>query len=268
MIEEAGIRTLSRSLMLLDIVARTSPVPRKLVEIVSEAGLHKATAHRILGGLVAEGLLELREGGYVIGPRCWALGNAAAPRFDLSHIVEPYVREIAEETGDVGLFAVKMGIHARCVSRVEGSHPILPTSIQVGSVRPLGCNAYALAILAALPDDEMNHAISETRQERQSLYKFFTSDILLARVQETRRRGYALAQGEIVPGMVGLAIAVRDGWGNPVGAICCTAIEQRLPPDRFDAVAALLTAKVEKLEARLNRAPLQKQDKGENIGQA
>lgn len=259
MAEDANIRTLSRSLALLDIVASTSPVPRKLVEIVSESGLHKATTHRLLGGLVSEGLLELLEGGYVVGPRCWALGNAAASRFDLSHIVEPYVREVAARTGDVGLFAVRMGMHARCISRVEGAHPILPTSIQVGSTRPLGCNAFALAILAALPDEEANHAVAATEDERQSLYKIFTREILLARIGETRTRGYALAQGEIVPGMVGIAVAVRDGWGNPIGAICCTAIEERLPQQRFEEIVALLGAQVEKIETHLNRAPSTKQ---------
>lgn len=251
---DSSLRTLSRASSLLRHLAGAPMRCWRLTDLATASGLHKATVHRLLGGLMAEGLVQAIPGGYTLGPQAWLIGRAAAQRFDLSSFGAPLLRRIAEETGDVALLAVLTGHHAHCVAREEGDSPILPTSIRVGAVRPLGCSAHALALLAALPDTEVERAIAATAPERIGRYAPITDEYLRAGVVETRAQGYAVNQGVIVNGMTALAVAVRDAWGRPIAAISCSAISERLLPERRPEVVTLLRQEAQKLEARLRPA--------------
>ncbi len=226
----------------------------RLTDLASASGLHKATVHRLLGGLMAEGLVQPIPGGYALGPQAWLIGRAASQRFDLSGFALASLRRIADETGDVALLGVLTGHHTHCVAREEGDSPILPTSIRVGSIRPLGCSADSLALLAALADDEVERAIGATAPERVGRYSPVTDEYLRAAVAVTRAQGYALNEGVIVKGMTAMAVAARDAWGRPIAAISCSAISDRLLPERRPAIVAMLRQEADRLEARLRPA--------------
>jgi DNA-binding IclR family transcriptional regulator len=251
---DSSLRTLSRASSLMRHLAGAPARCWRLTDLATASGLHKATVHRLMGGLMAEGLVQSIPGGYTLGPQAWLIGRAAAQRFDLSGFGAPLLRRIAAETGDVALLAVLAGHHAHCVAREEGDSPILPTSIRVGAVRPLGCSAHALALLAALPDAEVERAIVATAPERIGRYAPITEEYLRSGVAETRAQGFVVNQGVIVGGMTALAVAVRDAWGRPIAAISCSAISERMLPERRPAVISLLRQEAQKLEARLRPA--------------
>ncbi len=243
-----GLRTLSRTSVLLRELAQ-SDTAMPLAKLAPLTGLHRATVHRLLGALVVEGLVDQTPQGYVLGHQLWLLGVAAARRFDLGRIAAPALHMVAEATTDVALLAVRTGDRARCVARVEGSHAILPMAIRVGTERPLGCSANALAILAALPDTEVARIIA--REGDRAGFPTFDATYLRDKVAETRARHYALSDQDIVTGMTAVAIAIRDPWGNPLGSLSCAAISARLMPDRRDEVVALLRSGVAEIELRL-----------------
>lgn len=251
---DSSLRTLSRASALLRHLAGAPMRCWRLTDLATASGLHKATVHRLLAGLIAEGLVQSIPGGYALGPQSWLIGRAAAQRFDLGGFAQPVLRRIVEETGDVALLGVLAGHHVHCVAREEGDSPIMPTSIRVGAVRALGCGAHALALLAALPDAEAQRAILATAPERVGRYAPVTDDYLHEGIAETRARGYAVNDGVIVPGMTAVAMVARDAWGRPIAAISCSAVADRLLPDRRPAVVALLREEVAKFEALLRPA--------------
>ncbi|WP_246448788.1 IclR family transcriptional regulator domain-containing protein [Paracoccus amoyensis] len=56
----------------------------------------------------------------------------------------------------------------------------------------------------------------------------------------TRRQGYAVNPGRIVPGSWGLGVAILWPDGRPAGALSIAAIEDRMRPERrSDLIAAL-----------------------------
>jgi DNA-binding IclR family transcriptional regulator len=248
---DSSLRTLSRASSLMRHLAGAPMRAWRLTDLASASGLHKATVHRLLGGLMAEGLVQAIPGGYALGPQAWLIGRAAARRFDLSGFAAPMLRRIADETGDVALLAVLVGHQVHCVAREEGESPILPTSIRVGAIRPLGASALALAMMAALPDDDIERAMVATAPERVGRYAPITDEYLQAAIAETREQGYAINEGVIVTGMTALAVVIRDSWGRPIASLCCAAVSDRLRPDRRPPVVALLRQEAGKLEAKL-----------------
>lgn len=181
------------------------------------------------------------------------LGQAAATRFDLRDVAAASLRRIADETDDVALLSIIVGTNAHCIARTEGNHPILPTSIRPGAVRPLGCGGHALALLAALPDEQVARIVAMTSDERERDYPAITDEYLRRKVSETRRDGFASAGGEIVKGMAALSMVAFDPWQRPIAALTCTAIASRLQAERRAGVVTLLREEVRQIEARFRR---------------
>ncbi|MGQ9365812.1 AMP-binding protein [Azospirillum sp. A39] len=78
----AGTQSLERAIALLRAVAAKGEAGARLADLMAEAGLSKATAHRILAALVRDGLME-QDGGtrrYHLGRALAALGKVAAAR--------------------------------------------------------------------------------------------------------------------------------------------------------------------------------------------
>lgn len=249
-----GSRTLNRSVALLKAVADAAPEPSKLAEIALATGLHRATAHRLLNALSAEGLIEPTEHGYMIGPTCWLLGEAAQRRFDMSEIVLPSLRRIAKATGDVGFFTTRIGQHTRCLARAEGDHPIQPNLIRPGTARPLGVGSHGVAQLAVLDDDEIEWIMSQTLSERLGSYPHYSDDYLRTKIAETRRQGFGFADGEVLAGWGGIALVIRNRWDAPVGAISYAAVADRLTPDRRAAALEMLQEERAQIENLLGRS--------------
>lgn len=242
---------MSRAVALLRTLSERPDHPVRLATLSAATGLHKATAHRLLAALAAEGMVDVLGGGYALGSQAWMIGQAASGRFDLLPLAAPSLRRIADATGDVALLSIAVGHEARCIGREEGDFPTLPTSIRVGSVRPLGCTAHALALMAALPDPAVAEAVAATAAIRATAYPGITDAVLRARIAETRRTGVALAEGDIIAGQTALAVAIHDPWNRPIAALCCSAIAERLAPERRPAVVALLRAEAAGIENRL-----------------
>lgn len=246
-----GLRTLGRATALLRLLAETPSKPMTLAAIVRRGELHKATTHRLLSALAAEGLVAVTPRGYALGHETWLLGQAAATRFDLTDLAAGALERIATQTGDVALLSVPTGRTARCIARKEGGHPILPVTLKPGVVRPLGCGAHALALLAAMTDTQVDDVID--READRAAYPQFTAAYLRDKVTETRMRGFALSDGDVIPGMTALAVVVRDAWGNPVASLSCAAIKEYLAEIRRPAVIHLLQVEAAGLETRLRR---------------
>jgi DNA-binding IclR family transcriptional regulator len=249
-----GLRTIARVMALLRALAAATPKPMRLVDLSAAACLHKATARRLLIALTAEGLVERTARGFELGPEVWLLGQAAATKFDLRDIAAASLERVATETDDVALLSVIVGTNAHCIARTEGNYPILPTSIRPGAVRPLGCGGHALALLAAMPDDQIARALATTRGERERDYPVITDEYLRRKIAETRQNGFASAGGEIVQGMAAISMVAFDPWRRPIAALTCTAVASRLQADRLPAVIALLRSEVAQIEAHFRRS--------------
>lgn len=75
----------------------------------------------------------------------------------------PHLERFAMRTGDVALLFVRSGGSAVCVARCEWEAPIIPGTTRVGTVKPLGVGAGALALLAAMRPNEAEALMSRAR---------------------------------------------------------------------------------------------------------
>lgn len=249
-------RNVGRVTAILDALAQASDQGLRLTDVMQAARLNKATAHRLLASLTAYGLADQHPetGRYFVGLRLLSLAQASKKRFTLAPLVEPALVRICQQTQDTIYFVVRTGDEAVCIGCHEGSLPIRVLTLYVGDRRPLGINASGLALLASLPDDEVDRILAQHGAARAP---FPFDDIQLRRMlAATRRNGYAYNDVHLFKGMekmtdmAAIAMPICSSDGTAVAALHLTAITQRLQPPRRSSIVALLQREAREIEKK------------------
>jgi DNA-binding IclR family transcriptional regulator len=224
----------------------SNPDPARLTDVAASTSLNKATALRILDILAKEGFVQRIEQSksWSLGTEMYVLGAAAARRQDVRERVRPAMVRLAAATHDTVLLSIRSGIESVCVDREIGDYPIRANYLDIGSRRPLGVGAGSMALLAWLPDAEIE-AILPLVRPALGEYPKFSARFLEREIEQSRSRGYSLVLNQIVPRMGGIAVPVFGIDGNPTAALSVAALSERISP-RIDELATIL-----KKEAKL-----------------
>lgn len=236
--ETAGAQTLRRGLSILKLLARQQPEGLRLGEIGRRLGLSKATAVRLTHTLADERFVvhDAATRCYRLGPESFVVGLAAEPSYSLQRLATESLRAFALETGDWVFFSVVQGFEVICLSRETGHGPIPSDALRLGDRHPLGVGAGGLAVLAALPDEEVDAALRANGAYIDEHFPKSSVAVIRPLVAETRERGYSVIQGIVVPGYWALGVPLLQRDGRPVGAIVLVASESRLHPTRRAAL--------------------------------
>ncbi|WP_158219692.1 IclR family transcriptional regulator [Ideonella sp. A 288] len=224
--------------------ALSTPVPQRLADIAEGSGVNKATALRLLESLIGEGFVVRDEATkrYTLGDEALALGIAMQGRDHIRDRARPTLLRLAAATGDTMLLSTRSGIESVCVDREFGSYPIRANYLDLGMRRPLGVGAGSLALLAWLPDDEVDAVLPLIAPRIAKRYPRITVDLLKTEVQLARQRGYALLLDVVVDQMGGIGVPVFGSDGRPMAAISLAALTSRITPRLAQLVPLLRKA--------------------------
>jgi DNA-binding IclR family transcriptional regulator len=157
-----------------------------LDQVAARAELPRSTTHRILDHLVRLNWLSHSERGYGLGRRAmsWGAGDAADLR--LREAAAPVLHDLQISTGAVVHLGVLVGRHIVHVDKLGGGFAV-PT--RVGSRGPADQLALGLAVLAALPPEGVDLALS-------------------AELYRIRRTGVVRRRGDYGPGLTSVAATI------------------------------------------------------------
>lgn len=248
-------RNVARIMGIVDALAAAAESGLRLTDVMGATGLNKTTAHRLLAGLVAHGLADVEgvTGRYYVGVRLLALASAAKRRFQLAPLLEPTLAALSRQTQDTVMLTARVGEESVCLECLEGAFPIKVLTLREGDRRPLGIGAPGVALLALLPDDEVDRILAANAAERAA----FPFDEIQIRqmVARARRNGYAYNDVHVFRGMetitdmAAVSMPICASSGVPVAALSITAITQRLVQPRRDNILSALRREVDAIEA-------------------
>ncbi|MGC2082292.1 MAG: IclR family transcriptional regulator [Bradyrhizobium sp.] len=250
--EVAAVKTIDRAARLLSALARDGTQGTMLSELARRTGLGKGTVHRLLGALSDVGYVsqDAASRRYRLGVGLELLSGTAR-HGRVAALASPLLERIAGVTADTAFASVRDGLAAVCVGREVGSFPIRTLSLDVGNRRPLGVGSGSLALLAFLPNAEIDKVISGNQRWLAEYPKFTAGDLWTA-IAETRRYGFSFNDGRVVQGMNAVGVPVLDTNGRPIAALSVAAIAERLRGDRIIEVASLLQREAAELAAVLH----------------
>lgn len=256
--EPAGAQSIQRALVLLNLVAvlaRDRPDGVSLSELTRVSERPKASVRRVLVALVRAGYVEQdpETSRYRLGLQAAVLGELASQGADrLGAVSTDSLIRLSDVSSDTAFLTVRHGSYAVCARRQEGPGPIRNYALAVGDRHPLGVGAGSLALLSALPDDEIAAVLSATAAAR-TQYPRFDDKTLHRLVRRSRTAGYALNDGLFIAGSWAVGVVVRDADDRPVAALSVATIAERLGRQRQEELAEVLRREAETMHAALTR---------------
>jgi len=187
------------------------PVPLK--DLAAAVDMSPAKVHRYLASLVRIGLAwqDDQTGLYGLGPMALRMGVSAIERNDVVMRAGRLLRKLAIELRSSGHLAI-WGERGPVLIRTEHGGPPIISTMGLGTVMPLLRSATGQAFLSAMPRSAIEHVI---HAEQDILH---WDDATVDRlVVDTRARGAAVIEGDIVPGLSAISAPVY----NLDGAVAC-----------------------------------------------
>lgn len=202
------VRSVDRAIDALEAVAR-SPQPLTLAQLVEALEAPKSTTLNIARTLVRRRLLDFDGSSktYRIGYRLAGLASTVPQGGDLRSLAKPYLEQLALNTREVVYFGALEGNEIVFIEKIESSHPIRYIA-QVGTRRPLHCTAGGKMCLAMQPDTYIQRYLAEVGLEKYTAHTITTPAALRRNLQEVRRRGYAVSNGEFLEDLTGLSVPI------------------------------------------------------------
>ncbi len=250
-------QNIGRATLVMSALADAASDGLRLIDVVRATGLGNATIHRVLSGLVAHGLAEhdVESGRFFLGMRLMAWAAVLSERFGLARWIEPALARLAQRTGDTIYLTARVGDEAVCTVQREGAFPIKALTLKVGDHRPLGVGTGSLALLAFLPDTEIDRILLTQADKRAGFA--IDEPTLREQVISTRRIGYAFNDLHVFPGlgtiadMSGIALPICRQDGRPFAAISVVAISSRMQPPRRENIVTSVRQEIADIEAKL-----------------
>ncbi|MFC5677999.1 IclR family transcriptional regulator [Aeromicrobium endophyticum] len=249
-----GIEVVSRVGALLRGISAHEPSGASTTEVARSVGMARPTAHRLLGSLAREGLVDRdeRTGRWHLGPELYLLGTSAAARYDISRHARAIVHELAETTGESAFLSARRGDETVCLLREDGSFPLRSHVLHEGIRFPLGVASAGLVILAHLNERELATFLDGADLVPEWGEQHARS-ALAGRIRETRDAGFATNPGLVVEGSWGMGAAVFDGAGSPAWALSLTGVESRFRDERRPELGRLLLDRAHRLTQLLRQ---------------
>jgi DNA-binding IclR family transcriptional regulator len=219
-------------------------------EISERFGVARSTGYRYLKGLVSAGFIEECDGGFRLGPRVFELARLARKGLGLSEIAKPVMRALADEVGETVLLTRRSGAAVVCLELAESSHPIR-LSYERGHVLPINAGASAQILLAWTPADEVTNILSAAPLERFTQRTVTDPAELQARLALIRKQGFAVSNGELDTGVLGIAAPIRAANGTVGAAISVAALSSRVPKSETRQMTKAVCDAAERISARL-----------------
>lgn len=212
--DSSSVQSVSRAFAVLEALA-AADTPLALAAVAKHAGLSAPTTHRLLKTMQAEGYVHQgTDRHYSLGAGLIRLGQKATPRLALrAQAVLAELEQISEETAnlavlDGGMVAYIAQVPSRHHMRMftEVGRKVLPHASGVGK-----------AMLSVLPEREAISVIERTGLPKYTPSTLTTEQTLLEDLRESRRRGFAIDDGEQEVGVRCIAVALPGS--NPPAAV-------------------------------------------------
>ena len=232
----SSIQVLDRAMALVGILSR-APGPLSLTRLAEQAGLHTASAHRILGALMAHGLVEKTGAGeYDLGVRWLEVGNRLRARLNIRQVAMPAMQQLAEATGETVNLIVRRGDEVVYVERVSGGQTMIQVVQVVGAHAPLHVTAVGKIFLAEDSASGVMGYAERTGLPAYTANTLTTLDSLNAELNTIRQAGLAHDREEAELGVACIGAPIRDAEGKLVAGLSISAPADRHKPGWIEAL--------------------------------
>jgi DNA-binding IclR family transcriptional regulator len=204
-----------------------------LSEISSLTGFDMSATQRFTFTLAALGYLfkdpDSRK--YELSPRLLDFTYHYLTSNELVSRATPYLQQLGSETEEATNLTVLDDTDIVFVLRIV-SRNVFNAHVITGSRLPAYCTAPGLAILATLPDGEIDDILSRTNLVPYTSSTVYQPRKIKDRIAQIRKQGYAHTEDEYFVSDISTAAAITNAHGRGVGAVNIAVARSRWHADR------------------------------------
>lgn len=247
-----GTAALDKALDVLDAVGN-APAGLSQPELAARLGLPRTTLYRLLGTLVARGLLRRDPARrvYGLGARCFEYARSAYAMPDLVAAASAELRALRDMTGETTYLATRDGHEVISLERCDGAHS-QRSHTALGQRKPLHCTSQGKAILSALPAEQRDAIVKELHLTPVTPRSITDRRRLAAELRLTATRGWSIDDEEIVPGVRCCGAPIIDAEGQVRGSISVAGPAFRLTMERLALIGPEVAEAARRIGAQLS----------------
>jgi DNA-binding IclR family transcriptional regulator len=244
-----GAKALVKGIAIVDAIAAAAR-PLELADLLRASGLPRPTALRLIDVLLEQGLLQRADRAYALGPRLAVWGQRYLDALDVRAQAADLMRALADETRETCYLGVRDGRRVLYVAKADSPQAVRPAA-ELGTRNPLHSTGIGKALLAFAPQDEAVAYAQGGPLDTKTPNTIVDPERLLAEMQRTRERGYAIDDVENEDGVRCVAAPVRDHAGHVVAAMSVSAPAYRFALEDLPRIAPGVQAAALELSTRI-----------------
>lgn len=249
--ERYHVPNLKRGLEVFEMLAK-NPDGMTLPEISKTSGYSRSSIFRILCTLEDCGYVVKKEDErtFRMSRKLAALGYAA---FGESNIVEKgmdILRQMRDRLGETSMLGTMLDEGCVMIEQAPGTYPFKFLG-EIGMRIPFHASAPGKAMLAFLPDSEVERKISKIKFHKYNSNTIVDKKTFIKEIGEVRKKGYAFDKGEEIDGVNCVGAPVFDAHGYPVAAIWITGPRERIKNENLDDIGKIVKGFADAISGRL-----------------
>lgn len=244
------VRTMQKTLALIEELKQQGPCG--VTELADELQMGASAVHNHLMTLCEEGYVTKTGDEYRIGLKFLEIGGYTRKSMELYQVAEPEVKALAEETGELANLLIEeqgMGVY---LMRSKGDRAV-DLDTYAGLRTYLHTTALGKAILANLPESQIEEIVDRHGLEQETPNSIGTREELDETLETVRERGYAIDDGERLEGLRCIAAPVKQPPDDVLGAISISAPASRVSDeDLTGELAEVVLSAANVIELNIN----------------
>lgn len=223
-----SVKVLEKALRILELYAPERD-RLSLEEIAKASGYPKPTAFRILKTLERGGFLsyDATSGSYGLGMKLLELGGMVYESLSIRKAAASELDRLSQELKATLLLGIIRDDDLLYIDKRE-SQSLIRVSSYMGLKRPPHYGMLGMVLLAFMKESERQRLLEAYPPQKLTPATVTDMKELLQRLEETRRLGYYLESGEVIEGVVGIGVPIRDFSGEVAAALGAAFMEFQL----------------------------------------
>jgi IclR family acetate operon transcriptional repressor len=246
-----SIQSVDRALYLLETIAEAGG-EATLTDLSVRTGLNISTCHHLLATLIKRGFAAKVPGRrlYALGGRIHYLSHACL-QVDLPRRAQPFMESVNRATGETVHLAALQGDAVVKLAVREARHAVRVDTGRLGKLEAPHATALGKAILAWLPEDELQRILKPVGMKRFTGTTITDFPAFVESLRNIQRHGYAIDREEHLPGVICVGAAIRDQAGTVIGAISASTPTMRATESHLAMLSKEITTAARALSAEL-----------------
>ncbi len=203
-------------------------------EVGQLTSLTRTAARRYLVSLVHFGFAESDGKHYWLLPSVLRLGQTYLDSARLPRLARPLLKDLCERIGETCALSVLQQGEVHVLLQCNPSKR-MAIGFPSGTRLPIRAASSGVAIASAYSQGDVEDWLSSRESCRREIFAHEAASDFVTAVDVARRRGYALVDTGIDPGLVELALPLRDRAGQCLGALSATFQTWLRPSSSLDA---------------------------------